>query len=329
MADYDEYNARRRKRKRRRGLQRILVLFAAVFAILGTAWTITNLIESAGKNQARLTPESGTEQPGSESPAPPPGQETETPPETPVISNGVDNTAWNFIGTVPQTINAAGPLTPDYRMLALPENGKVSMEYFDNVTFIGDSITQGMFIYSEGIPNAHYCAYLGASPRAIYSGEALKRHARLGGGTEIPFDVIRDQSPDNIYILLGTNAMVNMNDESLLAYYEELIVQLKSFLDPSVGIYIQSITSIREGVDKRFDINRIKNLNDQLAAMSLRQGIYFVDISEVLNREDGYIKDEYGSGKDGFHLNPVAYTAWVEYLRTHTAFNPRHAHLYE
>ena len=306
----------KKRRKVKKSFQRMIVLLAAVLIMLGVSWVVTGIINSLPGHQtsSALQPAPGT---GAEKQAE--KDKTGSPPAQ------VDKTAWNFVGPVQQDAAAMTLVEPDRRMLSLPENGRVDMAYFDTAVFVGDSITQGLQIYKQGIPNAKYCAYKGASPKAIYDGSIV---TRTDGTQEVPMEALQGYQPDNVYILLGTNAMVAMDDEALLAYYNEMLDSMKATLTPGVSFYIQSITPVLQGVDGRFDMNRIRNLNDQLAKMAWEKGMFFLDLNEALAGDDGWLRSDYGATRDGYHLTPSGYSAWVEYLVTHTAYSQRHAHLY-
>ncbi len=311
-----EYAARKRKRRIKRGVQRFLVLFVAVLVILGLAALITHLIQSAADD-----------------PIP---QATTGAPVTPMapesiptnLSNlpDIDGSEWNFIGPVEQTINEMEITAPDYRMIALPENGRVDMTYFDNVTFVGDSITQGLQLFQpQGIPNAHYCAYKSISPRGIYDGSI---HTRADTTDEVPMEALVASQPDNVYILLGTNAMVGMEDDDiLLAYYKEMLDAIRANLLPGVNFYIQSVTPIRPEAAKGFLTNeRIVGFNNKLAKLAFEEGYYFVDLHEALAGDDAYLRSDFAAA-DGIHMSRAGYSAWVEYLVTHTAYSPRNPYL--
>ena len=47
-------------------------------------------------------------------------------------------------------------------------------------------------------------------------------------------------------------------------------------------------------------------------------------LSEALNQPDGSQIDEYEA--DGIHMQPVGYTAWCNYLATHTAWDRRNTY---
>jgi hypothetical protein len=91
---------------------------------------------------------------------------------------------------------------------------------------------------------------------------------------------------------------------------------------------VQSITPVLQGVDNRFHFEDFVYLNNELAKLAWEKGLYFLDLHETLAGDDGWLRKDYGA-RDGYHMQPVGYAAWVEYVVTHTAYSPRHAHLYE
>lgn len=226
---------------------------------------------------------------------------------------------WNTIGPLLQTNNTT--LTaPDYRMIALPENGRVDISYFNDTTFIGDSITQGFSLYTKSLP-AKYCAYKNISPKGIYDGSAWENQNKE---TEVPLDAIVASNPQKVYILIGANALGGTTDEAFIQYYTEMLNQIKNRLGPNVQYYIQSITPVRP--DSKFDQNRINQINDLLAQLAYQQDMHFVNLVEVLAGDDGYLREEY-AGYDGIHMLEPGYTAWIDYLVTHTAYNPQNPYL--
>lgn len=207
--------------------------------------------------------------------------------------------------------------------------GTVTDSYFDTVTFVGDSLASGMGIYATGYPNAHYATYRSIGPEAIVNNTTVTN--AVTGATETPIETIVASQPDYVYILVGTNTLVNANsEERLLAYYEQMIDVLREKLNPGVVFYIQAIPGVQEDVVQTrpgLDNARIFSVNNLLANLALRKGCYFVNIREALNNLDGSLIDEYDVGLDGVHVNPAGYQAWADYLATHTAWNSRSIYL--
>ena len=208
-------------------------------------------------------------------------------------------------------------------MVAVPMLGTVTNDYFNTVTFAGDSIASGLGIYDTGYHNAHYATYVSAGVQTFVNNVSVKN--AVTGANETPMETIAASQPDYLYILVGTNNLVVQGSEdSFIAYYERLIDMLREQLNPGVTIYIQSIPGVQEDVvasKPGLDNTRIATVNDLLANMALRKGCYFVNIAEALNQPDGSQIDEYEA--DGIHMQPVGYTAWCNYLATHTAWDRR------
>lgn len=234
----------------------------------------------------------------------------------------VDNAAWNTSQPVEQTIDFE-VASPDFRMISLPECGRVDLSYFNTATFLGDSLTQGLALYSTGLPNAAIRGYKGAGPNSVVNRAACTRQ---DGTTEVALDALAASQPDKVYILLGTNSLVMQgNDESFLNYYEAMIDSIRGVLDPRVIIYIQSIpgvaADVKDGATTAgLDNDRIRRINCELAALAVRKNCQFVDLQEALTNRDGTQRADLGAS-DGIHYLSQGYQAWVDYLCTHTAYN--------
>ena len=60
-----------------------------------------------------------------------------------------------------QTLEGSTETALDFRMAALPASAPVEKSWFAQVSFVGDSLTQGLQIYDTGLPGAQFCAYKG------------------------------------------------------------------------------------------------------------------------------------------------------------------------
>lgn len=350
MATYREFRAQAARRRRQRTARRLLVLLIAAVMILGLAWVIVRLIgpeeapgglpglplASSGADSAASTADSGTDGESSENSETPPqsgGAQGASPsilaplPMQTTVEPG--DMSWNTMGPVQQGADYT-ITSPDYRMISLPENGVVDISFFDTATFLGDSLTQGLELYTTGLPNAHYCAYKGTGPSAIVDGVTLTRADKQ---TEVALDALAASQPDNVYILLGTNTLVNASESaenSFLAYYDRMIDMIRERLDPRVRLYIQAIPPTRPEVAASkpgLANDRIRRINNQLAALALQKGCAFIDLQEALADAEGNLNAEYAAN-DGIHMNPTGYQAWVDYLCRHTVYDKRNPYLY-
>ena len=233
-----------------------------------------------------------------------------------------DNT-WNtlqYASTRPltvQTLSTGTTTALDFRMAALPRTAPVEKGWFSQVSFVGDSLTQGMQMYDTGLPGAMFCAYRGVGPNAIVNGTSCKR---ADGVAEVPLDALTAQQPKAVYLLLGTNVLGTDSDYTSFLTYYRLMLDMISQALPNTKIYVQSITPVRPEVSQKSPglyKQRLCEINDALSAIALEKGCTFLNLWEALADENGDLIAEYAQ-PDGYHLLPAGYDAWVEYLCTHT-----------
>ena len=297
MADYQEYRRRILHRRWRRRIMTVtLILLLILLGSIGVMWK-------------RLHREQ----------IPPTLQEN-------TILYGVTNdTSWNTLSYQPtrtvtvRTLSNSTETALDFRMAALPQTEAVDKSWFVDVSFVGDSLTQGMQMYDTGLPGAKFCAYKGVGPNAIVNGTSCKR---ADGTVEVPLEALTAQKPKAVYVLLGTNVLGRDVDyTSFLTYYRLMLDMIAQSL-PGTPIYVQSITPVRPEVSvgaghEGLNRDRLCRINNEVAAIALEKNCCFLNLWEVLADENGDLKAEYAQ-PDGYHIRPEGYAAWSEYLCTHT-----------
>lgn len=300
MADYQEYRRHVLHRRWRRTFSTVLAFLMLV--LLCGVWVLWRQLY-------------------------PTRRENKTPQVT-LLEQALPSTEWRTLSYTRQNSITVQKLTDgittamDFRLASMPETqtAPVDLSYFDTAVFLGDSLTQGLQIYDTGLPNAHYCAYRGVGPSAVVNGTTC---TRVDGVQEVPLEALVSYAPESVYILLGTNVLTQDTDyTSFLNYYSLMLDRIRQLL-PDADIYVQSITPVRPEVSADAKhagmyAERFIRVNNDLAALAVEKGCFFLDLWEVLADENGDLKAEYAQ-PDGYHLLPEGYTAWVEYLRTHVA----------
>ena len=173
---------------------------------------------------------------------------------------------------------------------------------------------------AEDVYKRQVHAYKSISPKFILDGGTANNY---NGVEEVTKDAIAAEQPDNIYLLLGTNAVLAQEDDAFLHYYGELMDWLRQTF-PEVPIYVQSITPVtaeEEAQKPRLANDHLRQLNDQIAKMAVERGFYFVNVQEALTDNDGYLRADYVGTYDGVHMNPAGYAEWADYLLRHTAYS--------
>ncbi len=299
MADYQEYRRHVLHRRWRRMFATFLALVMLV--LLCGVWVLWRQLY----------------------PTPPSRQK----PQITLLEQALPDASWRTLSYENSTAlqvqtRADGSTAMDFRLASMPvtESEPVDLSYFDSAVFLGDSLTQGLQIYDTGLPNAHYCAYRGVGPNAVVNGTTC---TRIDGVQEVPLEALASYAPKSVYILLGTNVLTQDTDyTSFLNYYSLMLDNIRALL-PDADIYVQSITPVRPEVSAGAGHSgmygaRFIRVNNDLAALAVEKGCYFLDLWEVLADANGDLKAEYAQ-PDGYHLLPEGYAAWVNYLRTHVA----------
>ena len=295
MADYQEYRRRiLRKRWRRAFALASLLILLILLSTVGLLWKRLHRERAPSAEQGPT-----------------------------ILQQELQSSEWNSIRYSPSRritvqTSSAGTTAMDFRLAAPDKTPAVDRSYFTQTCFLGDSLTQGLQIYSTGLPEASFCAYKGVGPSAVVNGTTCKRR---DGGTEVPMEVLTAQQPPVLYILLGTNVLNRDGDySSFLTYYRLMLDMLTQAL-PNTQIYVQSITPVRpEGRNTHQGLytDRLCSINNELAAIALVKNCTFLYLWEVLADDNGDLKAEYAQ-PDGIHIKPDGYPAWVDYLATHTA----------
>lgn len=111
--------------------------------------------------------------------------------------------------------------------------------------------------------------------------------------------------PAKLYILLGTNALVQTgNEDSFINYYARMLDELRTAL-PNTTFYVQSILcATQETVEDDapgLSPDHIGSINQQIKALCEERGLYYLDLNAEFSDENGYLLTDYAQ-PDGIHL---------------------------
>ena len=306
------------KRRRSRALLAQAGLGVLIVAMLfGISYAAVRIIYGQPLLRARAAVSAAPPAQPGEVPAPGPALESQ--PHAPSVTAAVSVQAWNTETPVERTLDA-DVTASDARLLAVPENGRVSDDYFRDALFIGDSLSQGFALYAPTRDVATVCAYKSTSPNQVLQNFVGQRPD--GSRIEM-WDDIKVQSPSNIYVLYGTNALISQSDEAFLKYYSDLLDKLRERF-AGVPIYVQSITptTAEQGVKQPpLENGHIRLINNAIAKLAVSKGLYYLDAQEALADADGNLRGDYVGTYDGIHMNPTGYAAWADYILTHTVYS--------
>lgn len=215
----------------------------------------------------------------------------------------------------------------------VPQSEAVDISYFDDVAFVGDSISLGLSYYQESsgvFGEAQFFASGSLSAtNALWEISDESVHPIYQGAKTLVEDCIQYSGAKKIYIMLGINEIGYYGMETSLNNYITLIEKIKE-KSPDVVIVVQSVlpmTTTSTILGSALNNSVIREYNEMLLATCESRGWYYLDVASVMYGEDGdslnrdYCIDPYGLG---IHMKTDGCIQWAEYLLTHPVGNGYH-----
>lgn len=205
--------------------------------------------------------------------------------------------------TNPNQQNGSGQVSPiPNEPSDSPQKTYIPKEYnseiYSNSLFVGDSLTEGLSIY-DYIDSENVIAQKGMT---IYSAREQ-------------INKISEKNPDKVFLLLGTNDILNGESSSKFAHrYGELVQEISKAL-PKAKVYVQSIFPVSEEVEANRPLlanSRIDDYNAALKEVSADYGFKYVDVCSKFKDANGKMIKSYSP--DGIHLDYEYYKIWLNYL---------------
>lgn len=203
---------------------------------------------------------------------------------------------------------------PETLPCPLPETAAVEDTYFDAALFLGDSRTEGLFLYS-GLKTGHFYTTVGATVESVFS----KKNYKTESGEKVALlDAAAGQECDKIYVMLGINELGWSKTKTYHDQYAKLIDRLRED-HPEAKIVLQSIppVSAKQEAKKTYVNNeRIAAYNEVIKTLAEEKDCYFLDVAACLTGEGGVLPVK--KTTDGIHFNVSGCKTWLEYLRSHS-----------
>ena len=132
-------------------------------------------------------------------------------------------------------------------------------------------------------------------------------------------DMVTDLIPSAVFINIGTNDIDRLDDDYT---YEDMMDNYRTIIEtiwesaPNCVIYMMAYypctANTGTGQITR-TLEQINEANEYVEALAAELGCNYIDVSDVLKDDDGYLKEEYAA--DSIHLTDEAYYAIYEELK--------------
>lgn len=201
---------------------------------------------------------------------------------------------------------------PGYPDLSLRERADDS--FFEDAAILGNSLIDGLRIYSN-IKTADY--YCGTS-MSVYSALYTKNVTLSNGTVGTQLDAMAQKQYGKVYIELGINEIGGSVD-SFIGLYNTMLDQIKA-AQPNAKIYIMAITPVSRSKSQSstsFTRERVKMYNEALYKLAGERSCYYLDVFTPLADSEGYLPG--ADTWDGVHFNVAKYQEWAEVIRTYYA----------
>ncbi len=210
-------------------------------------------------------------------------------------------------------VNPVDPDAPYDYSNTVPISSPVDDSYFQDAVFVGDSRTEGLWLYSK-IKSTFICER-GLNVSKFFSDTLDKYNGKTA------FDELSSAEYGKIYISFGINE-IGWVSSAFIKQYGELIDKVK-IAQPNAVIYVQNIFPMsKEQSDKAVygDNAKLREYNKLIAEMCVEKEVYLLDVSSYFSDENGDLKSSYETGVDGAHFKAggQGYIDWANYIRSHT-----------
>lgn len=205
-------------------------------------------------------------------------------------------------GSLPEVVDA--PLLYEGPVPAAPA---VEESWFEDALFLGDARLQAM------------ASATGAGTALSFADINVQNARTNNGYTEAGLTLsqaLKDSAYGKIYLMLGLNEAVWMDEGTFYREYAGLIDDLRA-LAPQARIYIQSlipVTSYRSAAQSPGN-PLLARRNYLLSQLAQEKQVCLVDAAAPFTQPGG-LPGELST--DGLLLTPEGYEIWLGYLRTHT-----------
>ena len=190
----------------------------------------------------------------------------------------------------------------------------VSEEYFDDVLFIGDSRTDGLFYWGDLEEHSDFFARNSLSVFTALKKKTLFHSATEGDSKMKLEEVLEAKQYGKIYVSLGVNELGVSNIPKYYDTYKELLVRIRE-LQPEALIYIQGIMHVTKKTAQSSPFTNNTNIverNQAISTFANGRDIFYLDMNELICDEEGNLRSDLSG--DGVHLKASAYSIWRDYL---------------
>ncbi len=196
----------------------------------------------------------------------------------------------------------------------VPRCPSVDNSYFSDAAFVGDSRTEGFWLYSK-VKEGKLISYTGLT----VFGASKSNVINIDGKKGTVLDALSVGSYSKIYLAFGINELGYRSTETFYRTYCQLIDSIRA-VQPNALIYIQTIIPVNHeraaatGHARYVNCDRIREFNEVIRRVANDKRIPLLDIYNAF-AVDGQLPAD--ASRDGVHLVPEYCEKQLDFYRCH------------
>ena len=196
----------------------------------------------------------------------------------------------------------------------VPEREAVDLSYFSDAAFVGDSRSEGFYLY--GVKRGKNISSSGLSVFTF----SKKRVFTMGGKSCTGLEVLSAKEYGKVYLGFGVNELGYINENAFYEAYCETIDAVRT-CQPYAVVYAQTIAPVNEGRvaatggKKHLNNDRVRMYNELIRKAAREKCVPLLDVYSAL-AVDGSLPAD--ASRDGIHINRDYCRTQLDYLTRHT-----------
>ena len=188
----------------------------------------------------------------------------------------------------------------------------VTNEYFADAAFIGNSLTEGLFMYTDIDDQADGFYTIGLNVSSAQSDAFVDDTYTLD-------QALTQKEYRKVYVMMGLNEVGWPDVDGCISEYTSLLRQVERDC-PEARIYVQSILPVsaaRSSEGDSINNSNIRRFNEKIQEMAENNNWTYLNVWKAIANEDGELPSDAAS--DGVHFGPEYMEIWLRYLREHVS----------
>ncbi len=196
----------------------------------------------------------------------------------------------------------------------VPERDAVDLSYFSDAAFVGDSRSEGFYLY--GVKRGKNLSSSGLSVFTF----ATKKSFTVNGTRCTALEALSSKEYAKVYLGFGVNELGYVNTEKFYQMYCDTIDAVRA-CQPYAVVYAQTMAPVNEsqvaanGGKKHLNNDRVRLYNDLIRKAAQEKCVPLLDVYSAL-AVDGSLPAD--AGRDGIHIHREYCQKQLDYLKRHT-----------